>query len=419
MGEGGDPGLQYLVENLAPDRPELKPPPNLTTMQARANVEQFNAGLLDEELQFGQEGGERRRGGSAADDDAGVEDERTGHSARLTEKEADEGPPPLPADTLDYEERGPRSDRDIQAKIKQLEAERRNLRLEREAEEERLGLARGSSVRMGKEPKGREYLVNSRGQMSGWQDPTREHQYQDWTYDEDQDSPTSEDDETVPRPAGFAVRPDQEVSQKNKPESSKLLDATKPQNRPSPLENVDGEADFVDDDGAKRREEHYLNFLAEQKEKTEKERAEEKEVIEKFDHEMRERLSKAEYTDPQIETMMTKDHEDEEREKKVRDKAPVYSKVHTKYLSLATLEYYDLPWEYDRVGDTPRSVSLILLTVTLAQNDPNYIIITRELDKDEIEVLFEHTRILQAGGTGIHPRPGEQPKKFVFRKRTQ
>ena len=30
-------------------------------------------------------------------------------------------------------------------------------------------------------------------------------------------------------------------------------------------------------------------------------------------------------------------------------RSPVYPKIHLDYIELATLRYYDLPWEYDQV----------------------------------------------------------------------
>jgi hypothetical protein len=59
---------------------------------------------------------------------------------------------------------------------------------------------------------------------------------------------------------------------------------------------------------------------------------------------------------------------------------PVYPKVHKQHLSIETLHYYDIPYEYD-------------------QSHADYIIILRELDAKETEILFEHTRRLHKGGT--------------------
>lgn len=51
------------------------------------------------------------------------------------------------------------------------------------------------------------------------------------------------------------------------------------------------------------------------------------------------------------------------------------------------------------------------------QNDSNYIIILREMDKYETEVLFEHTRRLRAGKL-LLDAPGKDKKQYAFfRKR--
>jgi len=55
---------------------------------------------------------------------------------------------------------------------------------------------------------------------------------------------------------------------------------------------------------------------------------------------------------------------------------PTYIKVNKKYLETATLEYYELPWEYD-------------------SHDSNFLIIKQWLHEDDQEKLFEHTRQLR------------------------
>ncbi|CAD0109596.1 unnamed protein product [Aureobasidium uvarum] len=54
-------------------------------------------------------------------------------------------------------------------------------------------------------------------------------------------------------------------------------------------------------------------------------------------------------------------------------RAPIYPRIHQKYLDLETLEHYQLPWVLD-------------------SSNKDYLIILRELDKYETDVLFEHTR---------------------------
>jgi hypothetical protein len=57
---------------------------------------------------------------------------------------------------------------------------------------------------------------------------------------------------------------------------------------------------------------------------------------------------------------------------------PTYIKSRIDYIDVETLRYFGLPWEYDR-------------------SDPAYIIILQEMENDEVEVLFEHTRKLKKG----------------------
>ncbi|KAK5679344.1 hypothetical protein LTS10_008159 [Elasticomyces elasticus] len=72
---------------------------------------------------------------------------------------------------------------------------------------------------------------------------------------------------------------------------------------------------------------------------------------------------------------------------------PMYPKVHQRYLSPETLSYYGLPYEYDR-------------------SDPGYIIIMRDMDQYETEILFEHTKRLRAGPIDpVHYRRSRYPSR--------
>ncbi|KAK5123084.1 hypothetical protein LTR85_003280 [Meristemomyces frigidus] len=165
---------------------------------------------------------------------------------------------------------------------------------------------------------------------------------------------------------------------------------------------------------AKEREEReWKEFLQKQREKEDKEKAEKKAEKEKIEAEMRRRLSRFGYTENQIDVMV-----DEEKAKKYKEEharsprrpspgaqlvswqsqqAPTYAKVHRDYLSVDTLIYYDIPYEYD-------------------PNDSNYIIIRREMDKYETEVLFEHTKRLRSGKLLLEA-PKEKPNYAWYRKR--
>jgi hypothetical protein len=70
-----------------------------------------------------------------------------------------------------------------------------------------------------------------------------------------------------------------------------------------------------------------------------------------------------------------------------------------------TLAYYDIPYEYDPVSrsQTPHQC---IISDSRSQNDRDYIIILREMDKYETDVLFEHTRRLRSGKLLL-----EAPKK--------
>lgn len=116
---------------------------------------------------------------------------------------------------------------------------------------------------------------------------------------------------------------------------------------------------------AKEKEEReWKEFERKQKEKKEKEEKEKKEEQQRLDDAMRKRLIESGLSTYQIEQIM-----DKEKEKKrtttttttttlTSSRAlepfghhqPVYAKIHTDYLSIETLRYYDIPWEYDRVS---------------------------------------------------------------------
>jgi len=84
---------------------------------------------------------------------------------------------------------------------------------------------------------------------------------------------------------------------------------------------------------------------------------------------------------------------------------PTYPKTHKNYLDVETLEYYGLPWEWDR-------------------QDPNYIVILRELDSRELELLFEHTHRLRqrktsGGNLIIEERRDKSAPVYRGRERTR
>ena len=120
-----------------------------------------------------------------------------------------------------------------------------------------------------------------------------------------------------------------------------------------------------------KKKKAYDAFLVEQKARAEKEKAEKKEAEEKFEQEMRKRLERFGYKQAQIDIMVA-----EELDKKDPNRTtttttmtrwggssnPVYPKIHVKYLSVDTLRYYELPWEYDAVSKSNSAGSVNFLT---------------------------------------------------------
>jgi hypothetical protein len=79
---------------------------------------------------------------------------------------------------------------------------------------------------------------------------------------------------------------------------------------------------------------------------------------------------------------------------------PTYAKIHQKHLEIDTLHYYDIPYEFD--------------------GDPDYLIVLRELDYRETDVLFEHTRRLRSGKhPELFPRKEIESKKYSTEERSE
>ena len=113
-----------------------------------------------------------------------------------------------------------------------------------------------------------------------------------------------------------------------------------------------------------KKDRAYQAFLAEQEAKQEKEKAEKQSAEEDFQDEMRKRLRRFGYTEAQIEDMVKDESEKASAASTSRSagdllsqsRAPIWPKINVKYLSIETLIYYDLPWEYDAVSEpTTRS----------------------------------------------------------------
>ncbi|KAF2842447.1 hypothetical protein M501DRAFT_1013790 [Patellaria atrata CBS 101060] len=157
-----------------------------------------------------------------------------------------------------------------------------------------------------------------------------------------------------------------------------------------------------------KEEAAYKEFLRKAKEKEEEEKAKKKKQEEELEQEMRKRLAQFGFQENQIQAVL-----DPEEAKKLRQgqspanalpwqpQQPTYVKVHKDHLSVDTLAYYDIPWEYDRTNR-------------------DYIIILREMDNRETDILFEHTRRLRTRGTTrllIQEKENKKPDYAWVRKR--
>ncbi|KAK4942634.1 Multidrug resistance protein [Elasticomyces elasticus] len=156
-----------------------------------------------------------------------------------------------------------------------------------------------------------------------------------------------------------------------------------------------------------KEEREYKEFLALQKEKEDKAKAAKKAEEDKLAAEMKKRLSQFGLQNNQIEAII---------DPKKADLLPVgggpnkaiawpgyqqtFIKVHHDHLSVDTLLLYGIPYEWDRA-------------------DPNYIIILREMDKHETDILFEHTRRLRERDYKllIEPKKDKKPEYAWVRKR--
>lgn len=117
-----------------------------------------------------------------------------------------------------------------------------------------------------------------------------------------------------------------------------------------------------------------------QKEREKKDKAEQekKEFDEKYEERVKLEFLAAGYSESTIESIIKK-RKDKERDNRLAiDHArPTFIRVHTRYLSSATLEHFGLPWEYDR-------------------QDPDYIIIKKYISHELQEDLFDHTKSLKS-----------------------
>lgn len=137
-----------------------------------------------------------------------------------------------------------------------------------------------------------------------------------------------------------------------------LADAKiKEQDEKREREKIVLEAKLKEELDKKKAEEKEKEIVAEWKrkeqEKKDKAEKEKKEFEEKYEEKVKMDFLSAGYSEATIEAIIKK-KKDKERLNRlaIDDARPTFIRVHTKYLSTATLEHYGLPWEYDRVGTT-------------------------------------------------------------------
>ncbi|KAL1599569.1 hypothetical protein SLS60_007372 [Paraconiothyrium brasiliense] len=143
----------------------------------------------------------------------------------------------------------------------------------------------------------------------------------------------------------------------------------------------------IEEEQRKQKEkEEWDRFLLKQKQKEEEEKAAKEKQEKELEEAMRKRLAHFGFQDNQIQAMIRP--EEAARLQQGMSPAnpmrlthqPTYVKVSKEHLAVDTLIYYDIPYEVDRA-------------------DPNYIIIMREMEPRETEILFEHTRRLRSRGS--------------------
>jgi len=176
-----------------------------------------------------------------------------------------------------------------------------------------------------------------------------------------------------------------------------------------------------------RKDAAHKAWLQEQKEKEEAEKKRKKEEQEEIDRKLRDRMHKFGFQENQIDAMLDEKkaaalpvgaspyspqppppppvlgHHHHAVQPWKAAVPPIYIKVHRDHLSLDTLHYYQIPWEYDSTNS-------------------DYIILLREMDTRETDILFEHTKRLRKGGTQLlieergRDRRGDANFAFVRRR---
>lgn len=137
----------------------------------------------------------------------------------------------------------------------------------------------------------------------------------------------------------------------------------------------------------KKKLEEYETLMREQVVKAAEELSQRVREIKDLKKTIRERPAQSRFTEDRVKVRVTPDESDYKGKGKAAGLTPhdppqtslqpTYLRISRDHLELDTLHYYDIPYE-------------------LEVHDPKYIIILREMNKKETEVLFEHTRRLRS-----------------------
>jgi hypothetical protein len=98
---------------------------------------------------------------------------------------------------------------------------------------------------------------------------------------------------------------------------------------------------------------------------------------EHHEEKMRSKLAHFGFQENQIQAMMHPEKQTPLPKTAQTTEQPTFPQINRKHLDVETLHYYDIPYEYYK--------------------DPDYIIILREMNQREVDILFEHTRRLRSG----------------------
>lgn len=115
------------------------------------------------------------------------------------------------------------------------------------------------------------------------------------------------------------------------------------------------------------------------------------------------RMEKIKFAESSTKPYLGRGRKTERQEKFIGDLSPhipTYVKVKREYVSSETLKYYDIPWEVD-------------------SRNPEYIIILREMDESETDILFEHTRRLRQTEQVSDGRPAPEERQLYAFVRKQ